>query len=183
MGIFNRQRESGREQEILDMLPKRFRGVARGVARQAAGFLDEDEPILAVFYGNGDGAPAIITVSKFGWSFVQGGFGNYVKQSPSIGRITGVSATNERGGNSLSVEVGGDTFTVRQSAGNAEEVARIIRAQVDDFNRLMADLSEDEEKPEQSDRMAELKNLAELHAAGVLTDDEFAAAKARILGI
>lgn len=33
------------------------------------------------------------------------------------------------------------------------------------------------------DATAQLQNLAQLHAQGVLTDDEFAAAKAKILGI
>jgi hypothetical protein len=34
-----------------------------------------------------------------------------------------------------------------------------------------------------SDPNAELQNLANLHAQGVLTDEEFSAAKAKILGI
>jgi Short C-terminal domain len=34
-----------------------------------------------------------------------------------------------------------------------------------------------------ADPNAELQNLANLHAQGVLTDEEFAAAKAKILGI
>jgi hypothetical protein len=35
----------------------------------------------------------------------------------------------------------------------------------------------------QDDANAQLQNLAQLHAQGVLTDEEFAAAKAKILGI
>ena len=35
----------------------------------------------------------------------------------------------------------------------------------------------------EADPNAELQNLANLHAQGVLTDEEFAAAKAKILGI
>ena len=34
----------------------------------------------------------------------------------------------------------------------------------------------------ETDRLAELKQLGELHAQGVLTDEEFAAEKAKILG-
>ncbi len=34
----------------------------------------------------------------------------------------------------------------------------------------------------QSDTIAQLQQLADLHAQGVLTDDEFAAQKARVLG-
>ena len=37
--------------------------------------------------------------------------------------------------------------------------------------------------PPEDDATAQLQNLAELHAQGVLTDEEFAAAKAKILGI
>lgn len=37
--------------------------------------------------------------------------------------------------------------------------------------------------PAESDDMAQLQKLAELHTAGVLTDSEFAAAKAKILGL
>ena len=37
--------------------------------------------------------------------------------------------------------------------------------------------------PAEDDATAQLQNLANLHAPGVLTDEEFAASKAKILGI
>ena len=37
--------------------------------------------------------------------------------------------------------------------------------------------------PAEDDQTAKLQNLANLHAQGVLTDEEFAAAKAKALGI
>ena len=37
--------------------------------------------------------------------------------------------------------------------------------------------------PPVDDKTAELQNLAQLHSQGVLTDEEFAAAKAKLLGI
>ena len=37
--------------------------------------------------------------------------------------------------------------------------------------------------PEEDDATAQLQNLAALHTQGVLTDEEFAAAKAKILGL
>ena len=37
--------------------------------------------------------------------------------------------------------------------------------------------------PAEDDSMAELQKLAQMHAAGILTDEEFAAAKAKALGI
>jgi membrane protease subunit (stomatin/prohibitin family) len=38
-------------------------------------------------------------------------------------------------------------------------------------------------EPAEDDATAQLQNLAQLHSQGVLTDEEFAAAKAKILGI
>jgi hypothetical protein len=40
-----------------------------------------------------------------------------------------------------------------------------------------------QQAPPEDDSAAQLQNLAQLHSQGVLTDDEFAAAKAKILGI
>ncbi len=37
--------------------------------------------------------------------------------------------------------------------------------------------------PPEDDQTAQLQNLAQLHAQGVLTDEEFAAAKAKVLGL
>ena len=37
--------------------------------------------------------------------------------------------------------------------------------------------------PAEDDQTAKLQNLANLHAQGVLTDEEFTAAKAKVLGI
>ena len=40
-----------------------------------------------------------------------------------------------------------------------------------------------QQAPPADDKTAELQNLAQLHSQGVLTDEEFAAAKAKLLGI
>ena len=37
--------------------------------------------------------------------------------------------------------------------------------------------------PPQDDQTTQLQNLANLHSQGILTDEEFAAAKAKVLGI
>ncbi len=37
--------------------------------------------------------------------------------------------------------------------------------------------------PAEDDQTAQLENLADLHKRGILTDEEFAAAKAKVLGI
>jgi membrane protease subunit (stomatin/prohibitin family) len=61
----------------------------------------------------------------------------------------------------------------RQSARYAEEDAQQYQQQAQ-----AAPLPEPED-----DSATQLQNLAQLHSQGVLTDEEFAAAKAKILGI
>lgn len=80
---------------------------------------------------------------------------------------------------------------VRISASGAEiKIEKVIKNEVKDFvsavRRIGAEPSSAAAAapaPETPSNLGELKSLAELHAAGVLTDEEFAAAKARILGI
>ena len=75
-------------------------------------------------------------------------------------------------------------------AGTATAVAgRVQRRQASKWDQQ--DAQEQQQQYEQEapppeaedDATAQLQNLAKLHTQGVLTDDEFAAAKAKILGI
>ena len=75
-------------------------------------------------------------------------------------------------------------------AGTATAVSgRVQRRQASKWDQQ--DAQQDEQQDEQEapppeaedDATAQLQNLAKLHGQGVLTDEEFAAAKAKILGI
>ena len=75
-------------------------------------------------------------------------------------------------------------------AGTATAVSgRVQRRQASkwDAQDQQQDAQEQQDAPEapeaEDDATAQLQNLAKLHTQGVLTDDEFAAAKAKILGI
>ncbi len=75
-------------------------------------------------------------------------------------------------------------------AGTATAVSgRVARRQASKYDEQ----DQEQQAPEQEaappaaapedDQTAQLQNLAQLHSEGVLTDEEFAAAKAKILGI
>ena len=76
-------------------------------------------------------------------------------------------------------------------AGTATAVAgRVQRRQASKWDEQ--DQQQDAQEPQyaqqappepEDDATAQLQNLANLHAQGVLTDEEFAASKAKILGI
>ncbi len=52
------------------------------------------------------------------------------------------------------------------------------------YDQQMAEQpAQPQQAPPADDKTAELQNLAQLHSQGVLTDEEFAAAKAKLLGI
>ena len=68
----------------------------------------------------------------------------------------------------------------RRQAGKTEQQAQQQEAQAEQVAPEAAPAAPAE--PEDAD-MAKLQQLAELHGQGVLSDEEFAAAKAKILGI
>jgi len=71
-------------------------------------------------------------------------------------------------------------------AGTATAVSgRVQRRQAAKWEQEDAQRYEQEAPPpeQEEDATAQLQNLANLHTQGVLTDEEFAAAKAKILGI
>jgi hypothetical protein len=70
-------------------------------------------------------------------------------------------------------------------AGTATAVSgRVQRRQAAKWDEQDAQgYQEEAPPPQQEDASAQLQDLAQLHNQGVLTDEEFAAAKAKILGL
>ena len=71
-------------------------------------------------------------------------------------------------------------------AGTATAVSgRVQRRQAAKWDQQQSQQYEQEAPPPEAedDATTQLQNLAKLHTQGVLTDEEFAAAKAKILGI
>ena len=71
-------------------------------------------------------------------------------------------------------------------AGTATAVSgRVQRRQAARYDEQDAQQYQQEAPPPEpeDDSAAQLQNLAQLHTQGVLTDEEFAAAKAKILGL
>jgi hypothetical protein len=71
-------------------------------------------------------------------------------------------------------------------AGTATAVSgRVQRRQAERWDEQDAQQYQQQAPPpeQEEDTNAQLQNLAQLHTQGVLTDEEFAAAKAKILGI
>ena len=94
--------------------------------------------------------------------------------------VGGVSSHNAKKN-----QAAADQQAVNQAAVDSEQQLAAMQAQVDE---LKAEQAPTATAPAGAggiadETMSELKKLADLKSAGILTDEEFSAAKARILGI
>lgn len=102
-------------------------------------------------------------------------------QSIGLDKVAGISETTSFGLGGLRISTSNDEITVE----------KVSRDELKDFvSTVRRAISQPQQVPEprashqsQSGGAAELAKLSELHAAGALTDEEFAAAKARALGL
>ncbi|WP_158247662.1 PH domain-containing protein [Actinomyces qiguomingii] len=96
-------------------------------------------------------------------------------------QITSISAGRWLGNETMEFTVSGSAIKVSNlSSGRAEELARAIRevqAAADQPVQIVQQLAQ----PVDASPVEQLNGLAQLHASGVLTDEEFAAKKAEIL--
>lgn len=133
------------------------------------GFLDKKPTVLAATNRR------IIMIAKdiVGWEGAT--------QTIPFDKISGVSEKSGFATGAIRITTSNDDITVDTIANDE------LKAFVSAVRRTMS-APADSPAPVQpaassGGNAEELKNLAELHAAGVLTDEEFTAAKARILGI
>ena len=82
----------------------------------------------------------------------------------------------------LAGAVAGGAVAHHQKKKYAEEEQPVDQAPADDSQETGDSQEQAQYAPPAADPADELEHLAQLHASGVLTDDEFTAAKAKILG-
>lgn len=146
--------------------------------------LDELAPgerIIVATHGFHDDKPTILTVTDRRIIMISGEVLGWDTASQTIA-LDKVSSISEKAGFALGtirISTSNDEIEVKNVAAN--EVKSVVSA----ARRALEQKSALSPAPATNggSSVDELKNLAELHAAGVLTDEEFTAAKARILGI
>ena len=164
-----------RQEELAELIqPKRARLAAGGQLKQVAKLMDADEQGIAVFSGVDADAPAVFVATDRRVLYVAGAVGSYRRHSLPYGQLTEVFTSNETMlGSSVSVRAGSEAYEVRRSAGDAEAFARVVRGRIGQGSVSQA----------VSSGAGELSRLVELYQQGLLSDEEFAAAKARALGL
>lgn len=159
---FMRKDSKARDKVLSELFPHETVSIA------VPGFYDDKNTVVAAT----DQRIILIAKEILGW--------DGSTQTIALDKISGISEDHGLVFASIRISTSNDKIEVEKVAKpEAKTFVSVVR------NALAAPAapSTPAPAPEQPDRMAELKNLAELHAAGVLTDEEFTAAKARILGI
>ncbi|OUJ22364.1 PH domain-containing protein [Corynebacterium kefirresidentii] len=99
-------------------------------------------------------------------------------RSISLEKISSVSTSRGLAFASIELTTSNEEIKVEKVANNeADGFVRELRARLDSASEPV------NVSPVASDNLDQLTKLADLHAAGVLTDEEFAAAKAKALGL
>ena len=153
------------------------------IRNQVLAELVEGERVLAATTGFKDKKPTTIAATQRRIIIFYADLFGTDSSTQTIGldKVAGVSETSSLGLGGLRISTSNDEITVE----------KVSRDELKDFvSTVRRAISQPQQAPEptashqsQSGGAAELAKLAELHAAGVLTDDEFAAAKARALGL
>lgn len=143
--------------------------------------INPDERIKAVTSGNSDGKPVIVVATeRFIRIHTGATFGGRSKEI-SIDQITSVSTSSKLTGDKMKFTVSGSDIEVKSiPQGRGEQFGEVVRALRDEAKAAASTPAPAATGASSTD---ELVKLAELHAAGVLSDEEFAAAKARALGL
>lgn len=157
------------------------RSVAKGgpFKDKVLGELVPGERVVVATRGFYEGKPTVLAVTDqrillisdtaLGW--------DATSQTIALDKVSSISEKTGFALGSIRVSTSNDEIEIEKVA--TDEVQAVVAA----TRRAMTSSPASNQAPAAGGNAAELKNLAELHAAGVLTDEEFAAAKARILGI
>lgn len=155
--------------------------VAKGhpLKNQVLDTLEPAERIVVAASGSYDGKLTLLTVTDKRFLVISGEILGADKESQTIS-LDKVSSISEKTGlhlGSIRISTSNDEIEIEKVA-TAEAKAVVSAAR-----RTLEQNSAQSPAPAAEDGLDKLQKLADLHAAGVLTDEEFAAAKAKALGL
>jgi len=158
-----------------------IKSVAKGhlLKDQVLDALEPTERIVVAAQGHYDGKITVLTVTEKRILVVSNDVIGFQGASKTIA-LDKVSSISEKTGwalGSIRISTSNDEIEVEKVA--TDEAKAVVSA----ARRALEQVSAPSSAPESSGSLDDLQKLADLHAAGVLTDEEFAAAKAKALGL
>ncbi|MFL4478579.1 PH domain-containing protein [Paeniglutamicibacter sp. ORCA_105] len=159
--------------DAVDKLSNKMFG--RKEIRHLANLLDRGELVLAMGVGLFSKKMGAVAITNKRLIFLEKSMlGSESLTEFSLNSIGAMSIGKKMGGETLSITHSGTTALISgMGHGQADSIARA-------FRQLKEQPAADS-RPSPQDPMAQLERLGELHAKGILTDEEFQAQKAQIL--
>lgn len=141
--------------------------------------LEPSERIVVATHGFRDGKATVLTVTDRRILVISGETLGWdtASQSISLDKVSSISEKTGWALGSIRISTSNDEIEVEKVA--TDEAKAVVSA----ARRALEQVSAPSSAPESSGSLDDLQKLADLHAAGVLTDEEFAAAKAKALGL
>ena len=164
--------------EAVERLGRFSRVFGRKEVRHARHFLHGDEEVLQLGQGKyGDKMGIIVLTNKRLFFFEKSWAAQTVEEFP-LKSISSVSVESKRTGEKLKIHASGNVSEIEQMFhGHGDEVARQIRGLIAERDAPVAAAA----PAAQPDAIEQIRRLAELKDAGVLSDEEFAAKKTQLL--
>lgn len=165
----------------IERLGKVGRTFGRKEIRSAQHMLHGDERVLQLGQGTYGGKQGLVILTGQRLFFFEKSWGAQTVEEFPIKSISSVSVDAKRRGEKLKIHASGNVAEIENMGhGQGDELARQVRKLVEGQSAAPAPTAPVAQAP--SDPIEQLKRLAELRDAGVLTDEEFNAKKAELLG-
>lgn len=177
MSIFKRNTNDPRNatrDAIKSFLPKSTTPIgAYGLAKHVASEARDGEQVVDALAGTDGKAPALVVVTDRRVFYTSGVSGASRRHVLDYNQITEVATGTDLWRGKFLVRAGSESYELEKVYGDAVRVANAIRDR----------LSSPSSAPVAPSGSDELSRLVELYQQGLLSDEEFAAAKSRALGL
>lgn len=169
----------------LERLGKMGRFFGAAEAKALTRVINVDERVVELAQGVYDGAQGMLVLTTTRLFFFDKRIKGQRIESFDLPAITSIGQASSLGGETINISISGRSAEIKQVAhGRSDVFIRAFR-QTQAASTQSAGLHQSAPSsspaPQQSDIPDQLRKLAELHAGGILTDDEFATKKAELL--
>lgn len=153
---------------------------AKRELRKLPDHLWEGEIVERISSGTYGGGMGIIALTNQRLLFVKDGMMSKTTEDFPISKISSIQWSSGMLTGTITVFVSGNKAEIANADKvGGKEMVDVVRARIADLAESPA--AAQQQPPAQLDVMGQLQKLGELHAAGILTDEEFATKKAELL--
>lgn len=167
----------------IDRLHKASRIFGRKEVRHVRNLLYATERVLELGQGLYQGKQGLIVLTSERLFFLEKSLGSETLEEFSLPAIHSLTVSKKMGGEKLTVHASGNQSDIKQMMhGQADAIVRAFRTVKETPRSTQPPAAPPPAAPPQADLLGQIERLAELHSRGILTEGEFEAKKAELMG-